>query len=260
MLCFVHVPKTAGKSVGVFFRRSAPFRRAIGPMTEERFRSTADARLARQLIVSAHLAHSDLERIQRIAVPPVVTTALLRDPSQRFVSHFFYIKGFWRHAWHWRCRDLTLEQALQDREITAELDNYQIRYLARALLPEGLTEPDPVAKVLAALDTVGDVSCLAASALLLLYRAGIPPKARLRVLTRRRGASRYQPASAAALAYIDQELNHYDRQLYAEGRTRFLQDFAAMARDLGMEGLDPRTASKAELEACRKAACRRLRQ
>ncbi len=259
MLCYVHLPKTAGKSLARYTRKTLGRRGALGALLEEELRGLSDRALSEAGILVAHLAYDDLQRIRQLCERPPLLATIVREPRERFLSHFFFIKRVRIHAWHRRFCDLSLDQALEDPELVAELDNYQYRYLLRALLPPDRQSIEHLPEVWSALSVVGDAACLPASALLTLYRGGIPPVASLRLFKRPIGAVRRGPISAKALATIDSQINGYDRPLYAEGRRRFRADFAAMAHELGLAGLDPELATIAELEACRVAAVARLR-
>jgi hypothetical protein len=103
MLCYVHIPKTAGTAVHSALRQMMPAEEIywIGSPAHpvEQWRRISPADLARFKVVGGHTNHRRLS----LLCPGATFAALVRDPVDRAVSYFHFVstsKG--RQNVHWR--------------------------------------------------------------------------------------------------------------------------------------------------------------
>lgn len=97
MLCFVHIPKTAGTTLNVVFRQSLGHRfTELQPWADDtRIVSPADVQLLRRWVPwikhfgGHHVrVYSGLERV----VPRIHYVTFLRDPVRRYLSNYYHFR------------------------------------------------------------------------------------------------------------------------------------------------------------------------
>lgn len=126
---FVHIPKTAGTTVGNLIRSFYPQDQRLNIVAETKLDALPTTLLAEQRIIfghhpyGAHLA---------LGLPPRYFT-FLRDPVARTVSAFVHTAERVDAAHHGQATGMTLRQFVE-KNFDVTCDNYQTRYL---LGPEG---------------------------------------------------------------------------------------------------------------------------
>lgn len=127
---FLHIPKTAGVSVGRLLE--AEFGEALCPA------KTLDALLSTPR--EARDAATAFAGHFGVWLPDIVgrrfrTFTLLRDPVARTVSHYRHVKRDPNHPYHRYVQDQSLAEFVSD-PVTAWMScNFQARYLARSVSP-----------------------------------------------------------------------------------------------------------------------------
>jgi len=264
-LVLVHIPKTAGTTVGTLLAHHYGDRFQRVDMSGVHARETADG-----LEVARHRADGTAERIERFALrdgveavsghvpagllgllPPAERyVTVLRDPVERTLSQYYHLvnrRAAWRHEWlPAPTPELRLADAIGERSYIP--DNLQTRMLCGLASAE---EPLPgdalerASRTLAETFThVGTTERLdelvALLDLDLGWPAAVPEPARVNA-SRPRGAD--VPAEAVRTV---EHANELDRELYAE---------AARLQDAAVERAGAELA--AELEVLQRARRRR---
>ncbi len=128
-LLFLHIPKTAGMTLrGVLAARVA--RQATYTIGNDinadidRLRELDRGRRERIELVIGHMSFG----LHAFLAPGARYVTVLRDPVERVLSEYRFLKGNSRHPFHARVRDMTLSQYL-DSNITGQAVNGQTRLL-----------------------------------------------------------------------------------------------------------------------------------
>lgn len=126
-ILFNHVPKCAGTTVTQYLKFHFP-RRLVFQMngrrafeSVERFRALPQRSRFRFRLIVGHSAHSLLDLVH----PDTITVTLLRDPIDRIISHYFFVKHDKAHYLHERVvrSGITLEDYATSR-LSDELENF----------------------------------------------------------------------------------------------------------------------------------------
>jgi hypothetical protein len=133
-ILFVHVPKTAGMSLYYALARLVGERSAIrfaegSKAVRERYLAMDDQELRRHRLISGHLP---LHVFMQKPLDDYRLITLVRDPIERELSAYFYVKTWDKHPRHETMRDMDLYQYLDERERKAGSRNLQCRVVGGA--------------------------------------------------------------------------------------------------------------------------------
>ncbi len=126
-LLFDHLPKCAGTTVGNYLHSQYPARLifqtdGLEPQASvRRFREMSAANRFRYRLICGHLAHQLLD----VVAPATLTLTILREPVDRIVSHYYYVRRQPTHYLHRRVVDDDV--ALEDyatHDLSLELSNW----------------------------------------------------------------------------------------------------------------------------------------
>ena len=131
-LVFVHIPKTAGQTLLQVLRRqyepdATYATKGPGPNVMDELAALPEAFRAQLLFVYGHMPFG----AHRFLPPETTYLAFLRDPMDRAVSHYEYVRRTPEHRLHRDVMDaeMTLHDYVES-SITDELDNGQTALLA----------------------------------------------------------------------------------------------------------------------------------
>ena len=131
-LVFVHIPKTAGQTLLQVLRRqyepdATYATKGPGPNVMDELAALPEAFRAQLRLVYGHMPFG----AHRLLPGETTYLAFLRDPVERAVSHFEYVRRTREHRLHREVveRDMTLHEYVES-SITDELDNGQTALLA----------------------------------------------------------------------------------------------------------------------------------
>ncbi len=134
LILFLHIPKTAGSTVDVVMYREYgedgifwchPDPNMVG-QTPADFNKLPEHRRQRYRVVKGHFPFG----LHREIKTPSTYITILRDPVERIISHYAYVKERTDHYLHQRVQaeHLSLRDYVQ-HELSVELDNGQTRML-----------------------------------------------------------------------------------------------------------------------------------
>jgi hypothetical protein len=135
-LIFLHIPKAAGTTlhavIDAEYDRQSVYTLDGWPETEARFRNLPEPERARLRVLKGHMEFG----LHTLLPGPSTYVTILRQPLDRLVSHYYYVRGNPAHHLHAKVRaeDLSLVDYVL-RGSTIELDNGQTRLLSAS---EGL--------------------------------------------------------------------------------------------------------------------------
>ncbi len=228
-LFFLHLPKCGGTTLNVLFTQM--FRRESEVYANHyRRRELLDTRpdlLRCYRLIRGHFQYPDVAR--KLGFPPRALT-MLRDPVDRFISHFrMHQDGRWkpRSEGRRRYRDavkrLSLEEFLARPELAAELADLQFRFLAgfrRYEAGRPFADFDQACDALLdKFDAVGILERFDESLRIFCHVFDLPPVETYEQLNVTPGNSRWMPP--AAIRQRVAELNRHDLRLYALAKQRF---------------------------------------
>ena len=244
-LFFLHLPKCGGTTINALltqmFRRDSdvyanPYRRG------ELLRIRADELHCYRLI-RGHFQYPDVART--LGFPPRAFT-MLRDPVDRFISHFhMHRQPDWQpeaanqRKYRDSVAELTLDEFLDRPDLTVELANLQYRFLAGFRRDEaGRPVADfdqPCADLLDNFDVVGLLEHFDASLRLFCFLFDLPP---IETYTRlnTRPEERGQAAVPEDVRQRIAELNRHDIDLYSLARDRFARRLRDTDAELEQHG------------------------
>jgi hypothetical protein len=238
---FIHVPKTAGVSVGKYFRScfgllntgrsvslgDTPFYPADG---SDKGGSDKIALANRANYVGGHMSWAQVERLD--SSRPNFRFTFLREPASRLWSLYDYFTDYpERHRpsglveFVSRCHGMPPDQFFtsNDPEIVARVDNYMVRQLATSVrnYPVGEQDwPELTARAktnLASLDFVGFQDSFDDDFGRLLRLTNLPAPERVPHMNRSVKRPRSEPSPAVVEAM--DRLSKWDRELYDFART-----------------------------------------
>lgn len=145
-LLFDHVPKCAGTTVssylaGHYSTRLTFHTDGTSPATSvKRFQELPEAERCRYRLITGHETHALLDYVDR----STLTMTILRDPIDRIVSHYFYVKRTPNHYLHDHIirNDIQLEDYVTD-DLSPELSNWYTKHFSG--FTSGHAAADPVA-------------------------------------------------------------------------------------------------------------------
>ncbi|HVJ86988.1 MAG TPA: sulfotransferase family 2 domain-containing protein [Caulifigura sp.] len=126
-LLFDHLPKCAGTTVGGYLHSQYPAPAIFQidgsqPQASVRqFREMSAAKRFRYRLICGHLAHQLLD----VVTPDTLALTILREPVDRIISHYYYVRRQPTHYLHRRVMDDDI--ALEDyasHELSLELSNW----------------------------------------------------------------------------------------------------------------------------------------
>ncbi len=142
-LQFLHIPKTGGTSVGGMIARSFP-QRLICPAGHWDYivRLPEEQLLGFQVFLGHYSAC-----LSRFLDKPLNVFTFLRDPVERTLSHYGFIRTDRTHPFFEAARTRTLLEFVRDPLTRPNIENYQARYVADLGL-----DPSAIAPVFAGRD------------------------------------------------------------------------------------------------------------
>jgi hypothetical protein len=110
-ILFVHIPKTGGMSLYSALEGWATPARSMrfglsGPAELERYRTVPDARLRELRLLAGHLAYVDFMRRDLTGWHPIT---VLRNPVERMLSDYTFVRETRGHPWHEEVRSMELD-------------------------------------------------------------------------------------------------------------------------------------------------------
>lgn len=257
---FLHVPKTAGTTFRVLLENHFHLDEICPAYEFFQIEQYTDEQLGRFRLFRGHMGYN---LVNYLPEKPRVMV-MLRDPMERAVSHFEYIRRDPAHPKHHviRERSMGLKEYLLDPVLSAEVTNAQVRPLAhladRQLLHElmdgsssqeefarawrhrgGVLPPedellDVALQRLEAMDFVGVVEQLDQGMELAAWLLGASALRQFQSLNINPGRTRLDALPDDVLDLLIQ-VTSLDRQLYARGRVLFEQQYRSMCneRDAG---------------------------
>jgi hypothetical protein len=113
-ILFVHIPKTAGMSLYRALEGWATPERSIrfergGAADEEQLRTLPPDELGRIRLMSGHLS---MDHFRQRLGPGWTAITVLRDPVERALSLYSFVRGEPEHPWHARTRDRSVREFL----------------------------------------------------------------------------------------------------------------------------------------------------
>ncbi len=130
---FSHVPKTAGTSVESYLARQYKMSESLHINAPDLNQLPAVLKMKKntpRLICGHHPMHGLL--YQLLPTKPLIHMTVLREPINRVVSYYNYVKGKKDHPMYTKVSDLTFEQFMEDMP-SPELNNGQARRFAGQL-------------------------------------------------------------------------------------------------------------------------------
>ncbi len=238
LVIFVHIPKTAGRTLRAIIRRQyrpeevcTTSREAGDPYQD--FLTLTEAEKARLRIVQGHFAYGLHEHVSR----PAVYVTMLREPIARVISYYRFIRDNPNHTHHAVAIELGLAGFVQER-VSKALDNGQLRYLSGVEdTPFGACTEEMFEAALAHLEqrfvAVGLVEAFDDSILLMRRALGwrMPVYMPLNVSKHRVADEKVSPETFALL----REYNRFDLRLYDYARQRFLVSVEADGKRLALD-------------------------
>jgi hypothetical protein len=271
---FLHIPKTAGTTFRVLLENQFHMH-AICPAYEFfQMKSYSEEQLRGFRLFRGHMGYS---LVNYLPEKPRVLV-MLRDPMERAVSHFEYIRRDPGHPRHRTIQEgkLSLKDYLLDPVLSAEVTNAQVRPLAhlanRGLLRElldatdsqeafarawrhreGVLPPDDelldvALERLEAADFVGVAEHLEQGMALAARLLGAAPPQTLQSLNINPRRTRLDELPDDVLDLL-QELTRLDRKLYQRGRALFQSRFNEVQNATGSHNGRPVAAAMSRGEA-----------
>ncbi len=143
-LLFLHIGRTAGTTLSSIVSRQFPaayrysFDSADMQRSIETFASLPLQERAKIRLLSGHFPYG----LHELVPGPATYITMLRDPVDRILSIYSYMKIRKDHRLHSQVHSLSLKEFLRSR-LTTEVDNGQVRSIANALdIPYGALNPD----------------------------------------------------------------------------------------------------------------------
>jgi hypothetical protein len=160
-LVFIHIPKTAGISLRepiLANNATQPSFRILHPINDfERLAHLAPEARRSLGLIEGHQYYGVHEIIEQ----PCVYLTMLRQPLERVLSYYSFVKEWEPHYLHKRVNEhaMTLEQCLREG-LTIELDNFMVRTmtsLKNVYVPFGGVTRDMLTEAKAHLDSVSAI-------------------------------------------------------------------------------------------------------
>jgi hypothetical protein len=237
-LIFIHIPKAAGSTLQQIVHRQFPESKTfhfdpLDPKASvQKLKSMPREKRSELECISGHMPFG----MHKYLPQPATYITMLRDPVERMLSFYFYIRRTQIHYLHDTVvsRDMSLEEVMKSN-LTSELDNDQTRRLS------GLSTGDAVADWFkiggAALDqakknikdffsVVGVTEKFDESVLLMKRRLGWK-----NIFYRRQNVSLSRPAESEvhpSILDVIRKRNYYDIQLYQWVERRLSKSISAM--------------------------------
>ncbi|WP_456380189.1 hypothetical protein [Thiolapillus sp.] len=260
---FLHIPKTAGTTFRVLLENHFHMDDICPAYEFFQIKQYADEQLARFRLFRGHMGYN---LVNYLPGKPL-TLVMLRDPLERAVSHFEYIRRDPAHPKHRiiRERRMGLKEYLLDPVLSAEVTNAQVRPLAhlagRSQLQdllakttsqeafarawrhtEGMLPPDDelldiALQRLQGMDFVGIAECLDQGMELAAWMLGSRASRQAQSLNINPGRTCLESLPGDVLELLEQ-VTFLDRQLLARGRGLFESQYQRMREQVarGDEG------------------------
>ncbi len=127
LLIFLHLPKTAGSTLARVIERQYPAAAVLSlydSATGEELRCVPEDRMRRVRVVMGHFYFG----AHRFASRPARYVTVLRDPIERVISHYYYVRRDFTHYLHGVAQELSLADYVRSCNL-AEPNNDQTRLL-----------------------------------------------------------------------------------------------------------------------------------
>jgi hypothetical protein len=228
-----HIPKTAGISLRVMLKEVYKNASILEWVDETEFPKLSEEERARFDLVTGHFHYGLHEFIPR----PCVNITLLREPVDRVISFFFYVKRDPNHyLWQHGLRPDTTLREFMERRHCIEVDNFQTRLLNPKMaeyLPFGGVSAEMRDTALNNLrngfDAVGVTERFDDFARLLRTKFGWP-EAASKSLNVTANRPRKDEVDEETLDLVRQA-NQYDTEIYEEAKRVFERQFKCVCGD-----------------------------
>lgn len=224
---FLHIPKTGGLSLRAYLNRFFAKPEICPPNSLRNLLKYSDEELARFRFIRGHLPYNIVTLLP--AVPVRIT--FLRDPFERTLSNYAYLKTRPDISLYRQATSLSLAEYLQDPRVSHNQTDMMTYYLSAWFPVRGRRERHRNLRLaLARLDDfefVGITERYAESLELLAHTFGLPPA---RTMPRRNVSENRRPLddlTPAERAQID-AMTRLDQQVYAHARALFEARYNAM--------------------------------
>jgi len=224
-LLFLHIPKAAGTTLARIAERHIPARRqyrleANAQAAIERFNRMPERERKRYRYIAGHFPYGVHEQVPG----PHAYLTMLRDPVERVISFYHFIRSNPRHPWY-----EVLPDSLPDFARNCHIpvfDNGQTRQLAGdwGRIQFGECHTDLLATAKRNLDAIDVVGISEAFIPSILLAAGRFRWKRLGYTSENRNSSRPTDALDSETVNILRQWNELDLELYAYAKARFQRD------------------------------------
>jgi len=153
-ILFDHLPKCGGYSVNFYLKQNFPlhltFQTGKNPHESVRiFKTLTENQRHKYQLVIGHLSHE----LRDYANPDIFKVTVLREPIDRIISHYFYVKQKESHYLHKRVIEENITLAdFTTKGLSTELTNWYTSHFS-GMSPQAVSE-DPSKAITLALKTV----------------------------------------------------------------------------------------------------------
>jgi glycosyltransferase involved in cell wall biosynthesis/SAM-dependent methyltransferase len=230
-LVFLHVLKTAGQTLMPILEHNFEAGESLFANWGD-LKAKSREELNRYRLIMGH----NYQGIRGRLTGNAYFMTFLRDPIDRTLSHYYYLKRYRNHHLQDKLRSMDLEAFLRDPETRAEVENLQTRWLASE---DGLMRADQVdegtlekaRQRLSEFSFVGVTEQFDNSLFLLAYTFGWRPVTEYEVKNKANNRPEREELSPAVRELMEQ-VNALDIQLYDFASELFQQRFKGMQQDL----------------------------
>jgi len=218
-ILFDHLPKCGGRSLNAYLDLHYSKRKTFSVYDSEaidKFKNLSRFKRYKYDLVRGHLARRLLDYVH----PESLKVTILRDPVDRVVSHYYYVKRSPSHYLYPQVVELNLDEYVQ-RNLGGELRNFYTVYFSGLPLRDAEQNPEEsvamAAEALSRYDAVGFLDDFASFAAALRRRAELKRPYRnkkLNATPNRPGIDEIEPAIISRI----KQANHLDIALYEKIR------------------------------------------
>lgn len=143
-ILFDHLPKCGGSSLNTFLAANYPRRKIFSIKSPyersiEEFKRLPEARRHSYYLVKGHFADSLID----YAHPDCLKVTMLREPIDRIVSHYFYVKSAWTHPLYEAVHDSNMSLVeYVTSGLSSELRNWMTCHFSGMSISEAEKDPN----------------------------------------------------------------------------------------------------------------------